>query len=140
MERFYETLYFLVVAHPDYPQWAFDYLDFIFPHVFIVGILIVPTLVAAVYYNLINNLTGRLGYLIYWFIFMGIAGVLGFVIAITRAANVIYYGGVEIGPEVWILAIMNAVYAMLFYFIISLFLKAKKLTIYADFIPFITRW
>ena len=140
MERFYEALYFLVSGHYEYSQWAFEYLTSVFPHAFIVGVIIAPALVAAIYYNLVNNLTGYLGYSGYWYLFMGVAGFIGFLVGIVRATNVIYFDGAQIGPEAWIFAIMNGVYAMLFFFISSMVFKTKKITTYADHIPFNTPW
>ena len=66
-QRFYESIYYLVKMTPDYWPNAPFYLQFVFPYVFTITIL-VTAIITALYYNIIGNLTSRLGYHVWWFV------------------------------------------------------------------------
>jgi len=136
--RFFENFYFLLTYDSNYlnVDWMYDSL--IFRPVFIYT-LITSIAITVIYYNLINNLIGGLGYLRYWFVFLFITGIIGFFIAYTKVSNIIY-PGVEILSDGIIYSFMNAFYSMLFYSVFSLIFKTKKISIYANHLPFKTPW
>jgi hypothetical protein len=137
-QRFFELIYFMVVQDSNYTVGINDYLDFIFPFVFTWDI-IVTLVLCGIFYSLINNMTVRLGYLIYWFLFMVLSAGLNFYIAVDKVASVLYLDK-PILSDAWIFAINNALLSMLLFFIFSLVLKAKKLSINGNHLPFKTPW
>ena len=137
-QRFYEAIYFLATLDPDYFIYQPYFLEFIFPSVFIFTI-IVSAVVCALYYNVVNNITGRLGYLLYWFIFMIVNGGLCFYLAVNKAANVIFID-LAIEKVGWIFGFNNFLLSLIFFFIFSMVLKWKKITMHADHLPFKTPW
>ena len=75
----------------------------------------------------------------YWFMFAGIASVINFLIAVNRAASEIY-ADIDILSDAWVFGFNNVIVTLFIYFIISMGLKWKKITIHADCIPFKTPW
>ncbi len=137
-QRFYEAIYFLVTLEEPYFPVEPLYLNFVFPYVLFMTIL-VSGIVAAIYYNVINNITSRLGYLLYWFIFMFIAFGLSFYIAVNRVANEIY-PGLDISSDGWVFGLNNIFISIILFFLFSMILKWRKISVHADHIPFRTPW
>lgn len=137
-QRFYEFIYFLVTLDANYFTFQVNYLQFIFPVVFWLT-LIVNLVICALYYNLLNNFSARLGYFIYWFLFMLLAGGLAFFLAVKKVADSIYIG-LSIGSDAWIFAANNFFISCIMFFLFSLVLKTRKLSMYADHVPFKTPW
>lgn len=137
-QRFYEVIYYLVTLDINYFNFQSNYLDFIFPHVFLWTVA-VSILFTVLYYNVVGNITGRLGFIWYWLLFMGLNGVSAFFLAFGRVANYIYIG-LSVGSDGWILGINNFLLSCLLFFFISFACKTRKLSRFADHIPFKTPW
>ncbi len=138
MDRIYENLYFFVTNHPDYAYYRIDFLDYVYPNSGPLT-LILSLAVAAIFFNVINNVTANLGQPIYYYLFMILSGVIGFVIAFTSVINNIFID-IPVEGIGWAFALMNTFYAMLLYFLFSLICKAKKISLYANMLPFKTNW
>jgi hypothetical protein len=137
-QRFYEFIYFLVKLDSNYFNLRENYLQFIFPFVFWVTFL-TTLIICAVYYNVVNNFTGRLGRLRYWFIFMLLAGVVAFYSAVAKVGKVLYLG-LTIGSDGWWFGVNNFILACILFFLVSLVLKTSMISRYADHVPFKTPW
>ena len=137
-QRFFEFIYYLVTLDSNYFNFQLSYLQFIFPVVFWLT-LIISLVVCSLYYNLINNFTAKLGYFIYWFLFMILAGGIAFYLAVSKVADSLYIG-LSLGSDAWIFAANNFVIACILFFIFSLILKTRKISTYADHVPFKTPW
>ena len=137
-QRFYEFIYYLVTLDANYFNFQPNYLQFIFPAVFW-ETLICSLVICSLYYNAINNFTARLGYTLYWFLFMLLSGGLAFYLAISKVANVLYIG-LSIGSDAWIFALNNFILSCILFFLFSLIFKTRKISTYADHVPFKTPW
>jgi hypothetical protein len=137
-QRFYEFIYHLVTLDSDYFGTQEIWLTNIFPSVFWVTFLC-TLLICSIYYNVINNLTARLGYVSYWLLFMMLTGGVAFYLAVSKAATEIFIG-VTLGSAAWLFAANNFIVACLLYFLFSLVLKTRKISTYADHVPFKTPW
>lgn len=137
-QRFFEIIYFIVTLDKNYIDVQTDYIDIIFPQVFL-WTIIISLLTCSLFYNLINNLTGRLGYAKWWYVFMILNAVICAFLAFDIVASVIY-PDVSIQSDAYSFAFNNLALSCLLFFIFSMILKIKKITIYASHIPFITPW
>jgi len=137
-QRFYEFIYYFVTLDSNYIDVQDLYLEFVFPFVFSLT-MIITVFILAIYYNLINNLTSRFGYLKYWLVFACLASVINFVIAVSQVGSEIYTD-IDIQSDAWVFGFNNIIVTLFIYFLASMVLKWKKITIHGDCIPFKTPW
>jgi hypothetical protein len=136
--RFLEFIYGLVKLDSNYFNLQENYIQFIFPPVFWMTFL-VTLLICAFYYNVINNFTGRIGLLRYWLIFLFLAGLFDFYYAVHKVARVLY-PGLTIGNDGWLFGFNNFIVGAILFFVFSMVLKTKKISIHARQLPFQTPW
>jgi hypothetical protein len=70
---------------------------------------------------------------------MMLTGGVAFYLAVSKAATEIFIG-VTLGSAAWLFAANNFIVACLLYFLFSLVLKTRKISTYADHVPFKTPW
>ncbi len=122
----------------NYFDYQLDYLEFIFPIVFLQTVLS-ALVMGFLFYNVLGNITIRLGNLVWWFIFMFLTAILGFYFGFSKVSEVIYVD-VEMGSDGLIFAVTNMVWAMILFFAGSLIFKFSKISTYANHLPFVTPW
>ena len=138
LQGFWEILYFPVTMDINYFDWQLDYLEFIFP-VVTLQTTVAALVIAVLYYNVLNNITDRMGNIAGWLIFMVLSGAIGFYFAFSKVGEIIYFD-VEMGSDGWIFAVTNMVWAMVYYFIWSMICKFHKISVYGNMVPFTTSW
>jgi len=137
-QLFWEIIYFPVTLDDLYIDLQEDYLEYIFPIVTL-STLITSGVLSAIYYNVIGNITGRMGYKSYWFLLMILSGLAGFFIAFDKIKEIVYID-VPMESDGWIFAFTNLVWAMLYLLLFSLILKTKYFSRYSNHVPFTTKW
>jgi hypothetical protein len=137
-QGFWEFLYFPVKMDSNYFDYQLDYLDFIFPIVFLQTVLS-ALVMGFIFYNVLGNITIRLGSIVWWFIFMFLTAIMGFYFGFSKVSEVIYID-VDMGSDGLIFAVTNMVWAMILFFLGSLIFKFNKISTYSNHLPFVTPW
>ncbi|MBX7243012.1 MAG: hypothetical protein K1X92_14815 [Bacteroidia bacterium] len=111
-----------------------EFGESVFPSVGIITIVF-SLIVCLLYYPVINRLTDKFDQFVHWIIFLVLCGVFGGVFAYVTANNFIVGEMGDTEPRIPVLFwVMNAIYAILYFFIFSVLLK--KTSKYATLIPF----
>ena len=137
-QAFWEIIYFPVTLDDLYIDNLEDYLEFIFPVVTLITVIAAAVL-SFIFYNFIGNITMRMATKTYWFLFMILAGFVGFYTAIDKVKEILYFD-VPIESDGWIFAFTVFVWGMIYYLLFSLLFKTRYFSKYANQIPFKTNW